>query len=74
MPRVLCTRPGASALIGGVAFAPTAEGMLSENITLDQARSLFLECPGYSLVPDQESPVPVPEKRGPGRPRKEETQ
>jgi hypothetical protein len=68
MPRVLCTRPGASTLICGVAFAPTAEGMLSEQISLEQARSLFLDCAGYRLAPD-----PEPEKRGPGRPRKEDT-
>lgn len=77
MPRVLCTRPGASESIGGVRFAPTDRGMLSDPISLELAQELFLECPGFRLIPDAApapapEPAPEPEKRGPGRPRKEE--
>lgn len=48
MPRVICTRENASELISGVRFEPHEYGMISEEISEDQAQS-FLRVPGYYL-------------------------
>jgi len=49
MPKVLCTLPNASELINGVKFTAHDKGMLSEEITEDQAED-FASIPGYELV------------------------
>lgn len=49
MPRVLCTLPNASANISGVAFTAHEKGMLSEEITTEQAEA-FASIPGYDVV------------------------
>lgn len=51
MAKVLCTRPNASEEINGVAFTQTEEGMLSEEISDEQAEA-FCAIPGYTLVGD----------------------
>lgn len=61
--KVLCTRPNASELISGVRFEKTADGMLSEDISGEQAQR-FLAIDGYTRVD---------EKPRRGRPPKRET-
>lgn len=48
MPKVLCTRPNASEEISGVKFEPVEGGMLSEEISDEQAAA-FTVIPGYEL-------------------------
>lgn len=48
MAKVLCTRQNASEEINGVKFEQTDEGMLSEEITDEQAAA-FCKIPGYAL-------------------------
>lgn len=48
MARVLCTRPNASDEISGVQFEQHEDGMLSVDISDDQAAA-FTEIPGYTL-------------------------
>lgn len=54
MARVLCTRPNAAEEISGVNFTQHENGMLSEEISDDQAAA-FCEIPGYDLVDDEAS-------------------
>lgn len=49
MSKVLCILPNASSEINGVAFVPHAAGMLSEDISDEQA-ALFTSIPGYEVV------------------------
>lgn len=46
MPKVICTLPNAAEEINGVSFLSTEVGMLSEDISAEQAES-FLSIPGY---------------------------
>lgn len=54
MAKVLCTLPNASEEISGVKFEQREDGMLSEDISDEQAAA-FVEIPGYALMiePDQ---------------------
>lgn len=63
--RVLCTRPNAAELISGVRFTRTDDGMLSEDISDEQAQA-FAAIPGYALQAPTEKP------RRTGRPPKHE--
>jgi hypothetical protein len=54
MPKILCTLPNASAEINGVKFSPAEGGMLSDDMTAEQAES-FLSIPGY--VAHKEDPA-----------------
>lgn len=49
MPKVLCTLPNASEEIGGIKFEKHANGMLSEDVSDEQAARLA-SIPGYQLV------------------------
>lgn len=49
MAKVLCTRPNAGTEINGVAFTKHENGMLSEDISAEQAAE-FAEIPGYEVV------------------------
>lgn len=49
MPKVLCTLPNASEEIGGIKFEKHAKGMLSEDISDEQATRLA-SIPGYEFV------------------------
>lgn len=49
MFHVLCTLPHASALINGVAFVATDDGMLSEPVEQSVAEA-FAQIPGYTAV------------------------
>jgi len=49
MPKVLCTLPNASEDIGGIKFAQHAKGMLSEDLSDEQAKRLA-SIPGYEIV------------------------
>lgn len=49
MPKILCTLPNASEEIGGIKFAAHPKGMLSEEVSDEQARRLA-SIPGYELV------------------------
>lgn len=49
MPKVLCTLPNASEEIGGIKFSKHAKGMLSEDISDEQATRL-VSIPGYEIV------------------------
>ena len=46
MPKVICTLPNASEEISGVKFTAVEDGMLSEDISDEQADH-FLSIPGY---------------------------
>lgn len=46
MPKVLCTLPNAAAEINGVKFSPAEGGMLSDEVSADQAEA-FLSITGY---------------------------
>ncbi len=46
--RVLCTRPNAAELISGVRFTRTDDGMLSEEVSDEQAKA-FAAIPGYAI-------------------------
>ena len=49
MPKVLCTLPNASDEIGGIKFTQHAKGMLSEDLSDEQAKRLA-SIPGYEMV------------------------
>lgn len=49
MPKVLCTLPNASEEISDVKFVTRAAGMLSEDISDEQA-ARFASIPGYEIV------------------------
>lgn len=49
MAKVICTLPNASELINGVKFVSHKDGMISEDISKDEADS-FLDIPGYQLA------------------------
>lgn len=49
MPKLLCTLPNASEEISGVKFVPHAAGMLSEDVSDEQAAK-FASIPGYEIV------------------------
>lgn len=49
MQRVICTRPNASNLINGVVFEPHENGVISVEISEEQAQN-FLRVPGYYLA------------------------
>lgn len=51
MAKVLCTRPNAAEVISGVNFEQTELGMLSEEISDEQAAA-FCEIPGYTIEGD----------------------
>lgn len=57
MPKVLCTLPNASDEIRGVKFVTHAAGMLSEDISDEQAE-VFASIPGYEIV-GTKSPAPT---------------
>lgn len=63
MPQVLNRSKNASSLINGVAFTPTKNGMLSEEISQEQA-DYFLSIPNYVAVktaaPKAAAPVSDP--------------
>lgn len=52
MPKVICTRPNAAEIISGVNFTKHEDGMLSEEISDEQAAA-FCEIPGYAVVDDE---------------------
>lgn len=52
MPLILCSLRNASTKINGVEFKPTDAGMLSEEISAEQAE-VFAAIPGYSVVQPQ---------------------
>ena len=54
MAQIICTRPNASELISGVKFEKTDEGMLSEEISDEQAAA-FTAIPGYALIVDEKA-------------------
>lgn len=56
MPKVLCTLPNASSDIGGIKFEQHAKGMLSEDISDEQAKRLA-SIPGYEIVGAASAPV-----------------
>lgn len=56
MPRVICTRPNASDLINGVRFEPHENGVISEQISEEEAQK-FLRIPGYQLADVQSAQV-----------------
>lgn len=60
--RVICTRPNAAELISGVRFTQTDGGMLSDELSEEQAKA-FAEIPGYAIQA---------EKPRRGRPPKQE--
>jgi nucleoid-associated protein YgaU len=47
MPKVICTLPNAAAEINGVKFSLVEGGMLSDEVSAEQAES-FLAIPGYA--------------------------
>ena len=47
MPKVICTLPNAAHEINGVKFTPADGGVLSEELTPEQAEQ-FLSIPGYA--------------------------
>lgn len=49
MPKVLCTLPNASEEIGGIKFTQHAKGMLSEDLSDEQAKRLA-SIQGYEIV------------------------
>lgn len=49
MPKILCTLPNASEEIGGIKFTAHEKGMLSEDVSDEQAQRLA-SIPGYELV------------------------
>lgn len=49
--KVLCTLPNASELINGIRFAPTEDGMLSEDVPEDVAERLGT-IDGYQIQRD----------------------
>ncbi|MFM0165760.1 hypothetical protein PQR39_35690 [Paraburkholderia sediminicola] len=61
MPQVLNRNKNASTVINGIAFTPTKNGMLSEEITQDQA-DYFLKIPTYVAVkaPAAKAPATPP--------------
>ena len=71
MPLILCTLRNASARINGVTFKQTEAGMLSEDVTAEQAE-VFAAIPGYTVVQAQgkaeTEQEPAPEK--PAKPAK----
>ena len=58
MPKVLCTLPNASEDIGGIKFEKHANGMLSEDVSDEQAARLA-SIPGYELVGSPSKPAPT---------------
>ena len=52
MAKVLCTLPNASDEISGVEFTEQSNGMLSAEISAEQAAA-FCAVPGYALVEEQ---------------------
>jgi hypothetical protein len=54
MPKVICTLPNAAAEINGVKFTPAECGMLSDEVSAEQAEA-FLSIPGY--VEHKEDPA-----------------
>lgn len=73
--RVLCTLPNASELIGGVRYTKTDLGMLSDEISADEAARLA-RIPGYTPVyaseagPVVDEPEPVPEPAPAPKPKR----
>jgi hypothetical protein len=59
MPQVLNRSKNASTLINGIAFTKTAKGMLSAEITQEQA-DYFLKMPNYVAVKALAAPVTPP--------------
>lgn len=49
MPKLLCTLPNASEEISGIKFVTHAAGMLSEDVSDEQAAK-FASIPGYEIV------------------------
>lgn len=49
MPKLLCTLPNASEEISGIKFVSHAAGMLSEDVSDEQAAK-FASIPGYEIV------------------------
>jgi hypothetical protein len=49
MVQIVCTRPNASEEISGVKFTQHEQGMLSEDISDEQA-AVFLSIPGYHVL------------------------
>ena len=49
MPKVLCTLPNASGEISGVKFSQHEKGMLSDEVSDEQAE-FFAAIPGYAIV------------------------
>jgi hypothetical protein len=63
MPRVLCTLPNASTCINGVDFEPHDHGVLSVDLSDDQAQT-FVAIPGYELYqvdPEEDARVKAEE-------------
>lgn len=56
MAKVICTLPNAADLINGVVFTPCPDGMISEDITDEQAEN-FASIPGYQLVASAAGPA-----------------
>ena len=56
MAQIICTRPNASDEISGVKFTKHEKGMLSEEVSEEQAAA-FLEIPGYKRLGDDEDEV-----------------
>lgn len=61
MPKVLCVLPNASEEIGGIKFTQHANGMLSEDISDEQAHRLA-SIPGYELVGEKAPAKPADEE------------
>lgn len=59
MPKVICTLPNASAEINGVKFSPAEGGMLSDEVSAEQAEA-FLSIPGYVEHAEEPAPTPAP--------------
>lgn len=57
MSKVICTLPNASELINGVKFEPHERGVISEDISDEQAEA-FLAIPGYELDGGERKPAP----------------
>jgi fused signal recognition particle receptor len=57
MAKVICTLPNASESISGVAFKAVDGGMMSEDISAEQA-AVFCSVQGYKLVPETAPVVP----------------
>lgn len=60
MGRVLCTLPNCSTLVNGDTFAPTENGMLSEELPQEKV-DRYLKVPGFQLYQEpEESENPSP--------------